>query len=119
MYEVFEKWLDATLEQKLPENLLAFNFNIYDDGDNCWSVELVGCDRFDESDPDWACEEIFDNRDEPFAWEEEAETDHIFAGAKQMVLKYLEDGAHADVLKAAQGVGIGFVDGDIELLYVK
>lgn len=28
----------------------------------------------------------------------------------------LESGKHADKLKALQGVGIGFVDGDIELL---
>mgnify|MGYP003317367532 CR=1 FL=1 len=43
MYETFEKWLNDTLSQTLPANLEAFCFNIYDDGDNTWSVEVVGC----------------------------------------------------------------------------
>ena len=116
MYETFEKWLNDTLEQQLPDSIRAFCFNLYDDGDNCWSVELVGCSRFDDSDPDWACDEVFDNRDEPFAWEEEADMDHIFAGVKVMILQYLTDGAHADVLKSYEGLGMGFVDGDMELL---
>ncbi len=119
MYEVFEKWLNDTLSQKLPSELRAFCFNIYDDGEDCWSVELVGCDSFDKENADWACDEVFDNRDEPFAWEEKATPDHILAGAKVMALQYLESGEKADVLKSAEGVAIGFVDGDLELLYVK
>ena len=79
-------------------------------------MELVGCSSFDENDADWACDEVFDNRDEPFAWEEEADYDHIFAGVKVMILQYLQDGAEADVLKDSQGVAMGFVDGDLELL---
>ncbi len=116
MYETFEKWLNATLEQSIPAEVKAFCFNIYDDGDNTWSVELVGCSSFDENDADWACDEVFDNRDEPFAWEEAADYDHIFAGVKVMILQYLQDGAQADVLKNSQGVAMGFVDGDLELL---
>ena len=33
-----------------------------------------------------------------------------------MILQYLQDGAEADVLKDSQGVAMGFVDGDLELL---
>ena len=116
MYETFEKWLNDTLSQSIPAEVKAFCFNIYDDGDNTWSVELVGCSSFDENDADWACDEVFDNRDEPFAWEEEADADHIFAGVKVMILQYLQDGAEADVLKNSQGVAMGFVDDDLELL---
>ena len=116
MYETFEKWLNDTLSQSIPAEVKAFCFNIYDDGDNTWSVELVGCSSFDENDADWACDEVFDNRDEPFAWEEEADYDHIFAGVKVMILQYLQDGSEADVLKDSQGVAMGFVDGDLELL---
>ncbi len=116
MYETFEQWLNDTLSQSIPEAVKAYCFNIYDDGDNTWSVELVGCSRFDENDADWACDEVFDNRDEPFAWEEEADYDHIFAGVKVMIFQYLQDGDHADVLKNSQGVAVGFVDGDLELL---
>ncbi len=32
---------------------------------------------------------------------------------------YLESGMYAHILKNGDGVGIGFVDGDIEILYIK
>ena len=47
MYETFEKWLNDTLSQSIPAEVKAFCFNIYDDGDNTWSVEVVGCSSFD------------------------------------------------------------------------
>lgn len=34
-----------------------------------------------------------------------------------MVRKYLEDGKYANMLKGLQAVGIGFVDGEIEILH--
>ena len=36
----------------------------------------------------------------------------------ECVRKYLESGKYAEVLKSAKAVGIGFVDGDIEILYL-
>ena len=42
--------------------------------------------------------------------------DEIQAEAVSLVKKYLECGKHANKLKALQGVGVGFVDGDLELL---
>ncbi len=39
----------------------------------------------------------------------------VIAALKQ----YLNNGLHADVLKAYAGVGVGFVDGDMVILYVK
>ena len=119
MYETFEKWLNDTLSQSIPAEVKAFCFNIYDDGDNTWSVEVVGCSSFDENDADWACDEVFDNRDEPFAWEEKAPASQILAGVKVMILQFMESGEKADVLKAYSGIGVGFVDDDLELLYVK
>ena len=71
MYDSFEKWLDETLAADIPQEAVALNFNIYEDGDNLWSVELVATDRFDPIDPDWACDEVFAARENPFEWEEE------------------------------------------------
>lgn len=33
--------------------------------------------------------------------------------------RYLKSGKYADILKAKSGVGVGFVDGDIVILYSK
>lgn len=33
--------------------------------------------------------------------------------------QYLEDGEYAHILKSKEGIGIGFVDGDVEILFTK
>jgi len=120
MYERFEEWLDNALQRELPENMAAFNFNIYEDGDNMWSVELVGTETFNVSDQDWACDEIFtENRDEPFEWEEDAKWEIIQEEVACWITEYLENGDNADILKKYEAVGLGFVDGDIELMYIR
>lgn len=37
----------------------------------------------------------------------------------QLIKKYLEQGAYSNILKNYQAVGIGFVDGDIEIVFNK
>ncbi len=119
MYNDFEKWLDAALEQKLPEGIRAFNFNLYEDGNDTWSIELVACDQFDAEDQDWACSEIFATREEPLTWVEAAGWETILSKGCTLVELYLEEGRYARLLKESQAVGVGFVDGDIELIWQK
>ena len=118
MYNEFEAWLDAALEADLPEDIAAFNFNLYEDGDNLWSIELIGASRFDPEDPDWACDEIFTNREEPLSWSAEVDWQDVQETMTQCVEKYLIEGAGASILKNSEAVGIGFVDGDITIVYV-
>ena len=58
----------------------------------------------------------FDTRDNPFRWEKEAEWEEILTDAINALKEYLQNGKHADTLKAKAGVGVGFVDGDLEIL---
>jgi shikimate kinase len=118
MYNEFEAWLDATLEADIPEDIAAFNFNLYEDGDNLWSIELIGASRFDPEDPDWACDEIFTNREDPLSWSAEVDWQDIQETMTQYVEKYLIEGSGASILKNSEAVGIGFVDGDITIVYV-
>ena len=118
MYNEFEAWLDAALEADLPEDIAAFNFNLYEDGDNLWSIELIGAPSFDPEDPDWACDEIFTNREDPLSWSAEVDWQDIQETMTQYVEKYLIEGAGASILKNSEAVGIGFVDGDITIVYV-
>ena len=118
MYNEFEAWLDATLESDLPEDIAAFNFNLYEDDDNLWSIELIGAPGFDPEDPDWACEEIFTNREDPLSWRAEVDWQEVQETMTQYVEKYLAEGAYASVLKSSEAVGIGFVDGALTIVYV-
>ena len=121
LYDTIEKWLDDILQQSIPDDVLALNFNLYDDGDYSWSIELVGTDSFDIDDDDWRCDEVFDfgTRDNPLEWKEENTWAYILDEMIDIMNRYLEEGRFADVLKQYKAVGIGFVDGDANTLYVQ
>ena len=120
MYNEFEAWLDAALEAELPDDIAAFNFNLYEDGDNLWSIELIGASRFDPEDPDWACDEVtdFNSRDPLFTWQAECEWDEALDTMVDILKKYLNEGKYSDLMKSKNAVGIGFADGDIEIIYI-
>ena len=65
----FFEWLDLILKNELNSEIKAINFNLYEDTDNKWSVELVGTFSFDKDNDDWACDEVFTTRDQPFVIE--------------------------------------------------
>lgn len=115
-YVAFERWLDQTLSAEIPDDVVAFNFNIYEDGDFNWSVELIGASTFDEEDEDWACDEVFSNRDNPIVWQENAVWEEILTEVENVVRKYLEQGRFAQKLKQYKGIAVGFVDGNLTIL---
>lgn len=121
MYNKVSNWLDNVLKQDIIEDVAAFCFNLYEDGENNWSMELVGTERFDMEDDDWPCDEItdFGTRKELFAWNKLTEWDKVLEEMVAILREYLENGKYAEVLKSKAGVGVGFVDGDVKILYIK
>lgn len=126
IYEEFDKWLDTLLENNdMPENTRAFNFNLYDESDDAYDtafgIQLIASDKFSEDDDDWACSEVWTSEEEVFYVDSSDETDKSRKNsqdcAKALISSYLEDGKYAHILRAAEAIGVGFVDGDIEILY--
>ena len=115
--EMFFKWLDTILVVELPSEIKAINFNLYEDEENTWSIELVGTSGFDENNDDWACCEVFTTRDNPFVIEHEGVWQTIEEIFTKWVNDYLGNGAYAEKLKEYEAVGIGFVDGDLSILF--
>lgn len=60
MYDKISEWIDNVLKNNIPDNIVAFCFNLYDDGNRTWSMELVGTEQFDLENEDWACCEVTD-----------------------------------------------------------
>lgn len=117
-YEAFAKWLDTALELGFPENTVAINFNLYEEhAKDTWAVQLIGADRFDAEDEAWACYETFTTGENLYRWVEENGWETVLETAKAHVREYLNTGQYASVLKRYAAVGIGFVDGDLALLY--
>lgn len=122
IYEEFTHWLDDLLENAdIPENASAWCFNLYEESveDSVYAAQLIAADEFDENDDEWACSEVWSSEENIFCIElsDEPEKDwksalKIFSG---MAEEYIGEGKYADIL-ASRPIGIGFVDGDLEIL---
>lgn len=119
MFDELSTWLDHVLDQAIPNEVVAFCFNLYEDGHNRWSMEVVGTDYFDADDGDWGCDEVtdFGTRENCYTWEAAKEWDEILNEIISHLKSYLESGTYAALLKEKSGIGVGFVDGDIEIIY--
>ncbi|WP_390342646.1 hypothetical protein ACFJIS_20190 [Variovorax boronicumulans] len=113
-------WIDSVLSAPLPEGIAAFHFNLYDSS-TTYDLELVGAPTYDPEDPDWACDDIFMSSSPRFEIASEAVGPDWEAGLQaisQMILRYLDAAsAGAARLKASRAVSLGFVDGDLHLVW--
>ena len=118
MYDKLSAWLDDVFDREIPEGVVSICFNLYEDGDNSWSLEVVGCSSFDSEDPDWACDEVTDlgTRDEPFAWTEDAIWEKILSDVTKLLYQYIQEGKASEYLNSLEGVAVGFADGDLNIL---
>jgi hypothetical protein len=119
-YNGFSKWLDGILEKKLPKTVIAINFNLYEGSEQTYDVQLVGSDNFDEDDPDWPCGAVYSSEEDLYFIQrteniEDWEQGLLFI--TELVKKYFKVGKYAEKLKNYKVVGIGFVSGDIDILY--
>lgn len=122
MYEQVEAWIDQLALDNIPDDVAAFCFNLYDGWDNTnWSMELIGADSFDAEDSDWACAEVtdFNSRNTEFKWVFEGNWEAALAIMSATLKNYLENGKFAAALKEKAAVAVGFVDGDLDLLFTK
>ncbi len=119
MQTEFDKWVNNILSMDMPEEIAAFNFNLYE-GEDSFHIQIIGAPNFDEDDEDWACDEVFSTEENIFIVPHKVASEDWEEGLKyctNLVTKYLESGEKASVLKSSKAVGIGFVDGDLEIIY--
>lgn len=124
IYLEFEKWLGNLLENNdMPENTEAFCFNIYEEEDETYGVQLIASDEFDENDGgDWACSEIWSSEEDIFyidhSDEENAGKERGLEFISGLICDYLERGSYRNILLGAKAVAAGFVDGDLEIIHM-
>ena len=121
MYEKISSWLDGVFGMKIPDGVVSICFNLYEDGDNSWSLEVVGCSSFDSDDSDWACDEVtdFETRDDPFTWKDESNWEKVLHDIRKLLYQYIQDGGASEYLKTLEGIAVGFVDGNLIVLAKK
>lgn len=113
----FSTWLDGILENTYFEDVKAFNFNLYETEDeHKFDIQIIGSPVYDKNNTDWACEEIFTSGENVFCvyaedWITCLET------SSELVKDYLKSGKFRNVLTKTLAVSVGFVDGDLSVLY--
>lgn len=117
--KTFREWANKSLAEKIPANVKAFSFNLYETGVD-FGIELIGAGSFDVNDPDWATDEVFEPSQRrleiPVSFSGET-WEQCLENMRKLVFSYLNSNEPgAKVLNQGQGVGIGFVDGDLRLL---
>ena len=119
----FSEWLARAVEKGVPESVRAFCFNLLelgrDDGGR-FSVEVVGANKFSATESDWACEENWEPMDRILnlpasvsgeTWES------CLSAVQSLIQKTLAtDSEVARILKSREGIGVGFVDGDLHII---
>lgn len=116
-YESFAAFSDEAFGQMPLQEAVAFNLNLYENVDNHWSAEWVATSAFSTASDDWACEELFATRAHPFVLEAEGDEKTIHARFKDYVERYFKHCRYASALRGKAAIALGFVDGDLELVY--
>jgi len=126
--EVFERrffdWINKSLK-KAPDSIKGFAFNLFqypwlESPEPKYGIELIGSPVFSATDEDWACDEAFEAKPRsleiPISYSTE-EWGYCLHKMEKLVSSYMmstETGVKT--LTTADGVGIGFVDGNLRLL---
>ncbi|MEM9186432.1 MAG: hypothetical protein AAGB00_08055 [Planctomycetota bacterium] len=120
----FTEWLAEGLAQPIPKSVCAFAFNLFEPAGESgvrFGIELVGASSSDKDDPDWACEEVWAPANRRLSIPEQysgSDWQACLKKMKSLVQELLEvDTQVAQRLKRYSGVGIGFVDGDLEITW--
>ena len=113
-------WLRASLASADTEQIGGYSFNLIENGGD-YSIELIGAPSFDEADPDWACDETFEGTPRSISIPEpihEGSWESCLKNMKSLLIDYLSFGdENATILKKADGITIGFVDGDLHTIH--
>jgi hypothetical protein len=115
----FFAWADEALSQPISTDTVAFHFNLYEGTDSV-HVQIMGTESFDDHGRYWPGDKTFSTGEDIFyvlfkdagpEWPEWLES------MKRLVSEYIESGSKSEVLRRSKGVGIGFVDGDMHVLW--
>jgi len=116
-------WIDDALSRELPERTVAFHFNLYESADSV-HIHLIGTDAFVAGEvPErdyWPSAETFSTGEDTFEVPIEvagSDWKQWLATCMDMLRSYMATGRKSDILRSSSGVGVGFVDGDMCVLW--
>ena len=105
---------------RLSSKVKGITFNLIENS-GIYRMEIVGTDDFNIDDPDWACEEIISSSNRSIGIPPEVHSDswEVCLGYASILIEELmsESVLFRNYIEKIDGVGIGFVDGDLKILH--
>ncbi len=119
-----ESWLLEGLSSNIPKSVKAFSFNLFEiaeDTGSKFSIELIGTSEFTPNNEDWACEEVWEPNRRSLAIPIEFSGENwkkCLNTMKENIIELIDSNETiAKVIKSREGVGLGFIDGDFEIIW--
>jgi CRISPR/Cas system-associated protein Csx1 len=101
---------------------MAYSFNLTESAGE-FSIELVGTASYDSEDSDWACDESFRPDADTVILPNSIVSDQwelCLTKVRKALADYLDSGRPGAVeLRSKVAVAVGFVDGELEIIYKK
>jgi hypothetical protein len=124
--QYFEQWLEQIANQASSRSTVAYSFNLYEPAFEPgvrFGIELVGAGSFNPDNADWACDEVWEPKPRGInipiefsgtRWEE------CLARVRNLLRGYVQQECRGSTwLKSKTAIGLGFVDGELELVWKK
>jgi len=119
--EQFEAWLSASLAQDAPPEVVAYSFNLFEYSRGVYGIELIGASEFDPDNLDWACEEVWEPAPRMLDIPEDfccGDWETCLRDTRSLLQRLLDKPTTAVArLKSSQAIAVGFVDGDLEIIW--
>lgn len=121
--ENIERWIASALAVEVPQTVVAYSFNLFElaSAEAKYGIELIGAEEFDEDDMDWACDEAWVASPRSISIPREfadGTWEDCLCDTKQLLVKLLRKSSGAAAkLKEGKAVAVGFVDGDLDLIW--
>jgi hypothetical protein len=112
-------WIDSVLSKNDFSNIRAINFNIYE-GHGTFHLQIIGSIITPDEDDEWYCRDDFTTGENVLIIKRKVTGEKWEDGLEyftNQVKQYIEKGKYKKILKTTKVVGIGFVDGDDEIIY--
>jgi len=120
----FTSYLNDAFRDFSTSEIQGFCFNLFEPAGNKrikFGLEIIGSSQFDFDDKNWPCEECWEPEQRqlmiPVSWSGE-EWEECLLKVKNLIINRLNSKSYfVKDLKSAQGIGVGFVDGELEVLW--
>lgn len=114
--EIIKKWLiKINKTEKVPENIVALNFNLYE---GPYALDLIGSATYDESDEDWACNEDYIpglRRCPSLVIPDDKSWEEVLKMVESILRDLIREMPDIELFKV-QHIAVGFVDGNLIII---